>query len=154
MPNKISLARARALLAQAVALRGRDFVYLRQSAPFSSACFYQPVTDQLLLDQGYVYVVDEARVLPDDDPRRSHSCIAGFTLELGGEFRQREHEGEAVSSFDGSSELGGPTLLTPRAAQYLRRAQSVQDSGGTAGLAYDNAETFANSPFSKDYPDV
>lgn len=135
----INVARARALLRQAMETQGEDFKY-NPDPWHSGGCFYRPLTgpDDRLLDncpgrtrQQYADPAHPARVT---------GCLIGTALTLAGETIHLESTWIIDS---GNMANAAPGMLTEAAARYLRRAQAHQDAGGTWGEALARAEAIA-----------
>ncbi|MFY1688156.1 hypothetical protein [Plantactinospora sp. WMMB782] len=116
----IEIEQARELLARAVEVQGKDFVYNPGGAEY---CRYRPAT--------------QAEVFSADDPRLKTGCVVGEALALGGETRHREYRGSVHGLRDDF-----PEALSAKAADYLQRAQTTQDGGGTWGEALEAAEAW------------
>ena len=116
MPTeRITLERARDLLARAVGTQGRDFIY---NPGGQGTCHYTPLPQTVT-----------------DDPRRLTGCLIGVALDLAGFTGHRGIQGRVSvvhSRF--------PDLMTLAARDYFSAAQRSQDGGSTWGSAYDKAE--------------
>ena len=118
MPTeRITLERARDLLARAVGTQGRDFIY---NPGGNGLCQYTPMTDSLLAAT---------------DPRRITGCLIGVALDLAG---VTVHHGYAATIYN--LYRANRDLMDLSAANYFSVAQKAQDRGLTWGQAYDAAE--------------
>lgn len=116
MPTeRITLERARDLLARAVGTQGRDFIY---NPGGDGLCQYTPMID-----------------LPEGDPRAVTGCLIGIALDLAGVTAHHGHAGTVYSLY--TSKRG---LMDLSASNYFSVAQKAQDRGTTWGEAYDAAE--------------
>lgn len=121
MPVEIDLERARRLTQEVVAARGHDFVYNKDGV---GQCSYIPLPD-------------------DPDPgKRETGCIVGEVLKLAGvDPRELTLTGTVVHTCQGRQHL---VHLTREATTYLQIAQTVQDRGGTWGIARSAAEAYVS----------
>lgn len=129
----IDLDMARGLLARAVLTQGPDFVYNPHG--MGAACFYVPAVAANIpgLADNPVNQVD-----PETDPRCFTGCLVGVALAFAG-ITFDEAESRPIHQIA----AGGGLPLTSGAVTYLRRAQMSQDTGGTWGQAYQDAEVIA-----------
>ena len=133
----INVQKARELLKAAMETQGPDFKY---ATHFGTACLYEKVTDGLWMELYDVSLQgpNDLSLPGPDDPRRKTACLIGVALDLHGE---TFHHGSTTNIH--SLALHNPTRITSQAGEYFRHAQKVQDSGGTWGNAYEEAERFA-----------
>lgn len=127
----IGLTRARALLAQAVATQGRDFVY----NPGHNGCFYSVEQAQGYITH-YGVTVDASW-----EPILKTGCLIGTALKL---IRYDHLFKFTMTKFDVAHKRLHQPILSPGAVIYFRCAQDRQDRGESWGEAYDAAERLAN----------
>ena len=121
--TKIDVPEALALLEQAVATQGADFVY---NPGGQMGCEYGPI--------------DPDRALPDD-PRAQTGCLIGVALRLA-DIDLTDQTGTIKGMWEERARRAmGAQLdrITHGAARVLQAAQSVQDQGGAWGYALTQA---------------
>lgn len=91
----------------------------------------------------YVYPTPGTCVNWNDDG--TPSCIVGHVLHYLGATPELTGEGTAMQTCETFFYRQGTVVFTPAAITVLRVAQSVQDNGGTWGLAYDTAQSISGT---------
>jgi hypothetical protein len=125
-PDSIDVKQALALLEQAVATQGEDFVY---NPGGEGSCHYSP----------------NPEIYYHDDPQAQTGCLVGVALRLVG-IDLGDLNGSISSLWDvalDNGEVPEVRALTNDAVRVMQRAQSRQDTGATWGEALNTARAVA-----------